>query len=43
MGVPPSSISSAVRRLKDLMILDSDAGGAYFVADAVFAAWLARE
>jgi AAA+ ATPase superfamily predicted ATPase len=43
MGVPASSISSAVRRLRDLMILDTDTSGAYVVADAVFAAWLARE
>jgi AAA+ ATPase superfamily predicted ATPase len=43
MGVPATSISSAMRRLQDMMILHTDDAGAYSVTDVVFGAWLARQ
>jgi len=43
MGVAASAISSAMRRLKDMMILQTDDAGAYSVTDTVFGAWLARQ
>lgn len=43
MGVSAPAISSAMRRLKDMMILQSDDAGAYSVTDVVFGAWLARQ
>jgi hypothetical protein len=43
MGVSAPAISSAMRRLKDMMILQTDDAGAYSVTDTVFGAWLARQ
>lgn len=43
MGVTAPAISSAMRRLKDMMILQTDDAGAYSVTDTVFGAWLARQ
>ncbi|MEN6429293.1 MAG: ATP-binding protein [Coriobacteriales bacterium] len=43
MGVTAPAISSAMRRLKDMMILQTDDAGAYSATDAVFGAWLARQ
>jgi len=43
MGVPATSISSAMRRLQDMMILHTNDAGAYSVTDVVFGAWLARQ
>jgi AAA+ ATPase superfamily predicted ATPase len=43
IGVSAPAISSAMRRLKDMMILQTDDAGAYLVTDTVFGAWLARQ
>ena len=40
MGAATTDISSAVRRLRDMMVIQTDDGGVNSLVDIVFAAWL---
>lgn len=43
MTARPTDISSAIGRMKDMMILANDASNEYGITDTVFAAWLAGD
>ena len=42
MGVERTDISSSLRRLRDMMVLQSNGEGPYALVDTVFGAWLRR-